>query len=484
MTGANYTGGKRNFARARFRDTTRRLQKNHFGRRRLAILSCDLGNGNHSKKKKKSPQEYQEFFLNMHKEKFNIERPEFSQEGNDNNNRFMTELSGRQRQATRANHGVQGLDKVQMGLAESPRKPAFSAEARGGHGSDYRYSEPASDYEEYLGNDFIQGTAQSIDTADTQLSQDEYSLESLESCLHPTAGSSGEANSSSPCVRNRRITPDLASTPLRLLPTAHCFHKAQGPLFTSSSKVDLIPEILARDDPWNAIGDMLDLPPIPSADATYFSNIRSLQKACQRASPASSPTGRVEAGMPVRDKDTQLRAVLSEGALIVRPSSSQVELLHRTSSPLLCQNLPAEELLSSVCLSQVNDTGSPCGGVPYSPSLTSGSCPNLNEASHLLEPQTPPAPPLALGADLILGPKFSEVLVTERIHSSVSVTPQRPTFPSQKHLNSPETIFGTMQWDAISEFGLDALIPELHTPRDAEPQMQLPKLECPNLFND
>ncbi|KAH8980903.1 hypothetical protein EDB92DRAFT_223830 [Lactarius akahatsu] len=44
MTGANYTGGKRNFARARFRDSTRRAQKSHFGRRRLEILSRGLGN--------------------------------------------------------------------------------------------------------------------------------------------------------------------------------------------------------------------------------------------------------------------------------------------------------------------------------------------------------------------------------------------------------------------------------------------------------
>ncbi|KAH9063939.1 hypothetical protein EDB87DRAFT_1681078 [Lactarius vividus] len=44
MTGANYTGGKRNFARARFRDSTRRAQKSHFGRRRLEILSRGLRN--------------------------------------------------------------------------------------------------------------------------------------------------------------------------------------------------------------------------------------------------------------------------------------------------------------------------------------------------------------------------------------------------------------------------------------------------------
>jgi hypothetical protein len=38
-----------NFARARFRDSTRRAQKSHFGRRRLEILSHSLGNGPQSK---------------------------------------------------------------------------------------------------------------------------------------------------------------------------------------------------------------------------------------------------------------------------------------------------------------------------------------------------------------------------------------------------------------------------------------------------
>lgn len=38
----------RNVARTRFRDSTRRVQKNHFGRRRLAILSRGLVNGTHA----------------------------------------------------------------------------------------------------------------------------------------------------------------------------------------------------------------------------------------------------------------------------------------------------------------------------------------------------------------------------------------------------------------------------------------------------
>ena len=37
----------RNVARTRFRDSTRRVQKNHFGRRRLGILSRGLVNGAH-----------------------------------------------------------------------------------------------------------------------------------------------------------------------------------------------------------------------------------------------------------------------------------------------------------------------------------------------------------------------------------------------------------------------------------------------------
>jgi len=37
----------RNVARTRFRDSTRRVQKDHFGRRRLGILSRGLVNGTH-----------------------------------------------------------------------------------------------------------------------------------------------------------------------------------------------------------------------------------------------------------------------------------------------------------------------------------------------------------------------------------------------------------------------------------------------------
>lgn len=42
MTGANYTGGKRNMAIARSRDAAR-LHKSHFSRQRLGILTTGLG---------------------------------------------------------------------------------------------------------------------------------------------------------------------------------------------------------------------------------------------------------------------------------------------------------------------------------------------------------------------------------------------------------------------------------------------------------
>lgn len=48
-TAALLTSGPfRNVARTRFRDSTRRVQKNHFGRRRLGILSRGLVNGTHT----------------------------------------------------------------------------------------------------------------------------------------------------------------------------------------------------------------------------------------------------------------------------------------------------------------------------------------------------------------------------------------------------------------------------------------------------
>jgi hypothetical protein len=45
----------RNFARTRFRDSTRRVQKDHFGRRRLGILSRSLGNGARRKDEEAAP---------------------------------------------------------------------------------------------------------------------------------------------------------------------------------------------------------------------------------------------------------------------------------------------------------------------------------------------------------------------------------------------------------------------------------------------
>lgn len=43
MVGANYTGGRRNAAKARSKDTTGRLQRGHFSKQRLGILTNALG---------------------------------------------------------------------------------------------------------------------------------------------------------------------------------------------------------------------------------------------------------------------------------------------------------------------------------------------------------------------------------------------------------------------------------------------------------
>ncbi|KAI0661513.1 hypothetical protein C8Q70DRAFT_660072 [Cubamyces menziesii] len=45
MPGANYMGGKRNAARARVKDATGKVQRNHFGKKRFEILRTGLSKG-------------------------------------------------------------------------------------------------------------------------------------------------------------------------------------------------------------------------------------------------------------------------------------------------------------------------------------------------------------------------------------------------------------------------------------------------------
>ena len=99
----------------------------------------------------------------------------------------------------------------------------------------------------------------------------------LEFDTTPARGSCG-VDSSSRSSYCRPMTLDSAS---ESLPVRHLFysrgiHKVPTPHFMpSSSKADIILELLARDHPWNAIGDMLGLPPIPTANETYLKEIAS-----------------------------------------------------------------------------------------------------------------------------------------------------------------------------------------------------------------
>ncbi|KAF8501741.1 hypothetical protein F5888DRAFT_1675007 [Russula emetica] len=111
--------------------------------------------------------------------------------------------------------------------------------------------------------------------------------------LPSTMSGSCEVDSSSRYGDSRHVTPDsdLASaSPFQHLLRSGLVHIVPT-LLDSYSKADLIPDLLTCDDPWNVIGDMLDLPPIPSADAVYFNNIRSHHTGLSHervSSPASS----------------------------------------------------------------------------------------------------------------------------------------------------------------------------------------------------
>jgi hypothetical protein len=160
--------------------------------------------------------------------------------------------------------------------------------------------------------------------------------------LPSTMSGSREVGSSSRYGGSRHVTPDsdLASaSSLRHLPRSGLAHIVLPMLLDSYSKADLIPDLLACDDPWNVIGYILDLPPIPSADATYFNGIRSHHTTGlsheRVSSPASSSSLRqVGIGEPscsTRDEGTQLRAVHSDGDLLHCTDPWGVGNSHRTS---------------------------------------------------------------------------------------------------------------------------------------------------------
>ncbi len=285
-----------------------------------------------------------------------------------------------------------------------------------------------------------------------------------------TMSGSCEVDSSSPSVStssSRHVSPDLASaSPLRHLPRSGLVPAT----LASSSKADLIPDLLACDDPWNVIGDMLDLPPIPAADATYFKSIWShctgLPHERVSSPPSSSSLGQVgiRESCSARDEGTRWRAVHSDGDLLNRPDPWPFRSIHETRST--------------------------CGVESQSPSSsTRGRSPVLREAPQtLLEPHIPPTSPGALAVTSKMDSESYSALAKTHSPSPCTLTPQRSTSPSPKNLNSRKISVShspgilLSQWNATTESDPVGLMP---TPtRITLSNAQPPKLECPDLFQD
>ncbi|KAI9457201.1 hypothetical protein F5148DRAFT_352295 [Russula earlei] len=188
-----------------------------------------------------------------------------------------------------------------------------------------------------------------------------------------TVGDSYGDGSSSRRHDRRRINPTLASASSYgyLLGTPQDL-----PTFLiSSSKANLISDLLTHDDPWNDIGDILDLPPIPSADHVYFGDSRSLDTPYEDiSSPVSSSTLRQADTHDLSDSDqdeaTSLKTAHSNGDAHVRSDLCRPGFLHYasgcTSSPLLCLDSPTKRIISpartcrSNCEARLLGAESPC----------------------------------------------------------------------------------------------------------------------------
>jgi hypothetical protein len=294
---------------------------------------------------------------------------------------------------------------------------------------------------------------------------------------------------------SRHITPDLASTsPSRHLPSSRLVENKVPILWASSSKADRIHELLTCNNPWNAIGDVLNLPPIPSADAAYFSNIQSLNT-LRMSSQALSSSGQVdirELLSPASEEGTRSRAVHSDGDLLIRPDPSQLkfsrEAIRRASSPVVSRDASTKRVLS-----------------PTRSFLSTRETPLLSHAKCLLfspsksvpgEALQPVLMPRALDGNTGLALECSSAPVKALSPSPpdpcIISTPQnqKSTSPSPKNLNlldisisqSPRVV--STQWNAMVELDLAPLVPKVPTTQATVPKGQRPKLECPDLFQD
>ena len=304
----------------------------------------------------------------------------------------------------------------------------------------------------------------------------------------PAHGFSAADTSGSGCFRS--ITPDFASesVPLRYSSHSSYIHKVSTPVFISaSSKADLIPELLKRDNPWNAIGDMLDLPPIPTANETYFKEITSHRShhsvSPVQVSPLVAPSSMGQPDiMPsssARIEDTRQRVPQSDGALPARKSDSPMnKSSHGVSSPLLCG------VLDSTTKTAINLASPPRVGCCLVSSGQWGTHTPSSPVGKITIPDRPsqPSTPLApsRGSYRPLGRKYASACVAEQTLSGIAA----PLLPISKPLHLPTTSAlsssDSMHWHTVSEIDLDELIPK--TPSTT--RTQRPKHVCPDFIAD
>jgi hypothetical protein len=327
--------------------------------------------------------------------------------------------------------------------------------------------------------------------------------------LTSTMSGSCEVGSSSRYCRSRHVTPDsdLASaSPLRHLPRSGLAHIVPT-ILDSYSKADLIPDLLTCDDPWNVIGNMLDLPPIPLADATYFNSLRShhttgLSHERVSSLASSSSLGQVGIGEPsctTRDEGTQLRAVHSDGDLLNCPDPWGVGNSNKTSrratSLLLSGDLPKKARSLARPFRSIHQTSPSRIAQSPSPSFsaTSGNSPVVTEAPQsLLEPRAPLASspgPLRRTSGMDSEESYS-ALVKTFSSSPCIFTPPGSTSPSPKNLNSlkesvsrsPRTLLS--QRNEITESVPVGPVSKVSPTQITATKAQHPKLEFPDLFKD
>ncbi|KAH8980904.1 hypothetical protein EDB92DRAFT_223827 [Lactarius akahatsu] len=239
---------------------------------------------------------------------------------------------------------------------------------------------------------------------------------------------------------------------------------------------------------------MLDLPPIPTANETYFKEIMSHRTVShERVSPLASSPGLGRADLvpssSARLEDTRLRAAQSDGALPATNSALHgVKSSRLVSSPLLCGD---SKSTTKTAISLASQSPRDCYVGPsgqrrsHTPSLAIRSPPIPEELSQpLLEPRSPPTSPRRPDGTLHWN-KIAACIAVET--PSGFATPQRSLLPIPKPphslttpaLSSPDS----MHWNTISEVDLDALIPKAPSTQTTVVKTR-PKFVYPNLFRD